>query len=471
MGWAAIHNNTSIALNNHMAKLTDLQAQAASGKSLLRASANPPRAYRILSLRSTGNSMEAYGNNLAGVDMSLSQASTILQKISDALTRVNVLLEQAASETYSAANRESMAIEIDSVLEEVTSMANHRHMDKYLFGGTDIAQSPYEVTRTNGLITAVEYRGSQSDMQVPVAPGVKQPGLMVGDRFFRNNERLAPVFLGNTGATTGTGTSSVRGDQWLEVRHTTTVVNAPDQGLAAGASSPLNDTFIGTGTINIDEPAGTIRFGSGQTVATGSADTKLTNANGDVVYLDSSSITPGFVGAVTITSNGTLSVNGGTDTVAIDFSNNQAVTDSTTGRILYVNSGNITRVGDEPLRVPGTYDMFGMLMATRDALSNTRGVSPTLQNDMLTNMLNSLEEVRSGISQQMTSVGSRIVALDNLKESMDNIAFNAKTEASGLQDADIVQIATDIAQTQTLYEMTLASAAKLLNMSLLDYIR
>jgi len=454
-----------------MSKLTDLQEQAASGKAMLRASTNPPRAYRILSLRSTSSAMDAYNNNLDIVNMNLNQASSILLEVSDSLTRVNVLLEQAASETYSATNRESIAIEIDSVLEEVTSMANHRHMDKYLFGGMDIASSPYDITRTNGTITGVEYRGSFSDLQVPVAPGVKQPGLMVGDRFFRNDERQAPVFLGNTGVTTGTGTSSARGDQWLEIRHTTTVVNAPAQGLAAGASSPLNDTFIGTGTININEPAGTIRFGSGQAVSIGSADAKLTNANGDVVYLDTSSITGGFVGAVTVTSNGTLSINGGTDTAAIDFSNNQAVTNSTTGRMLYVNSGNITRIGDEPVRLPGTYDMFGTLISIRDALANTHSVSGALQNDMLTNMLDSLKEIQSGISQQMTSVGSRIMALDNLKKSMDNIAFNADIEAAGLQDADIVQIATDIAQTQTLYEMTLASAAKLLNMTLLDFIR
>ena len=56
-----------------------------------------------------------------------------------------------------------------------------------------------------------------------------------------------------------------------------------------------------------------------------------------------------------------------------------------------------------------------------------------------------------------------------------NVAASAEEahtapQARLLEEADIVQVATDLARTQTLYEMTLTTAGKLLSLSLLDFI-
>ena len=63
-----------------------------------------------------------------------------------------------------------------------------------------------------------------------------------------------------------------------------------------------------------------------------------------------------------------LSIDGGLTYVTADGSANQAVTDSRTGQILYVNATNITRTGTDLVQVSGTLDVFNTLIVMRDAL-------------------------------------------------------------------------------------------------------
>ena len=81
-----------------------------------------------------------------------------------------------------------------------------------------------------------------------------------------------------------------------------------------------------------------------------------------------------------------------------------------------------------------------------------------------------MDEVHSQVLQNATSVGARLNAMDSLRASLDNIRSTTDSEADGIEQADILEIATEIARVQTFYEMTLATSSRLLTMSLLDYI-
>ena len=48
--------------------------------------------------------------------------------------------------------------------------------------------------------------------------------------------------------------------------------------------------------------------------------------------------------------------------------------------------------------------------------------------------------------------------------------WNTEDEISRLQDADIAQVAMDLARHDVLYQMSLAVAAKMFKLSLLDFI-
>jgi len=148
-------------------------------------------------------------------------------------------------------------------------LANTKHMDQYLFGGTDTGSAPYTVERTNGKISRVTYQGSLESRDIEVAPGVESSAFHIGDNIFRSNDRRDPIFIGDTGAKAGMGTSSVRSGVWLTVR---------DNG---GYELSIDDgaTWVAAGGIN----------------------TAVTNLlTGQVLYVDTTEITSAGVDFVSV---------------------------------------------------------------------------------------------------------------------------------------------------------------------------
>jgi len=158
-------------------------------------------------------------------------------------------------------------------------------------------------------------------------------------------------------------------------------------------------------------------------------------------------------------------------TVPAGGQTNQAVTDSRTGRVLYVDTTRIDSTGVEMVRVPGTYDAFGTLISLRDVLLNERGLSREELLDCLDKCVAAVEEIRNLLVQAQVSTGSKVAFLDTLKNNLESMQFSTTDETTRLQEADIAQIAIDLSRREVLYQMSLSVAGKLMTMSLLDFIR
>lgn len=472
-GWGSILNTSQAALQYQTRQLAALQETISSGLRLRHASDAPPDAFRLLALRSESQSLQTYGSNLAQVDDSLNLAMDVLQDVSDVYARVRELTTQGMSGTYSASSRQPIAQELNSLLEQLVSLANTKHSGRYLFGGSDTTSAPYEAEYEDSRIVRVTYTGSGQGVMVPVAPGVEYSGVLVGDEIFRTDGRQSPEFLGDTGAAAGAGTSTVRGQVWLAVSHDATAY-AGASGIAAGTSSAAGDTVLGNGhVLTVDAPNHTLCLDGGATVtfADGQTDVQVSGPGGAVVYVSVAGLDPAFQGDVALSASGTFSLDGGTTRTAIDFANaDLAVIDPATGRALRVDCTGIGQTGLEPVRVPGTYDMFSAVMAVRDLMLNTRDLPEAQQLAYLQEAVKAVNEVAQGLTAAETSVGAGIGVLATLGTSLENIQARTDDQAAALEDADIVQVATDLSRQQTLYEMTLASTARLLSLSLFDYI-
>jgi len=149
---------------------------------------------------------------------------------------------------------------------------------------------------------------------------------------------------------------------------------------------------------------------------------------------------------------------------------NQAVTDSRTGQVLYVDTTGINRTGTELVRVPGTYDVFSTLISLRDLLQNDRGLSTQQLLNYVNECSAAVEEVRGLLVQAEVSTGSKIGFLTTLKSNLNDMQFDTQDETTRLQEADIAQIAIDLSRREVLYQMSLSVAGKLMSMSLLDFL-
>jgi flagellar hook-associated protein 3 FlgL len=198
---------------------------------------------------------------------------------------------------------------------------------------------------------------------------------------------------------------------------------------------------------------------AGETGAT--AGTGTSNVTGDVWLTVTGS-----------TGNYDLSIDDGLTTFNTNGTDtNLAVTDSRTGKVLYVDTTGINSTGVELVRVPGTYDLFSMLISIRDILKNDRNFSEAKVQQLLDGCFESLDEVYNLLVQNTVSMGAKIGFLDSIKDSLTDMKYDAEDETTRLQEADIAQIAIDLSRHEVLYQMSLAVAAKIMSLSLLDFIR
>jgi len=386
-----IYNNVSYALYLHSVEMARLQEQTTTGSRINRPSDDPSSAYRVITLNSQEKSLENYINNISDIIGTLEMSSTVIQEIKAALTETRARLTQVTGGIYDEDARERTAEGINDLLEQAISLVNTKHMGQYVFGGNNTTTAPYFVERTNDRITSVTYQGDFENREIEVAPGLKSSSFQVGYDIFHSNDRSDPIFLGNTGAKAGTGTSNVQGSTWLTVT-----------GSAGNYTLSIDD---GLSTFNTD----------------------------------------------------------GTDT-------NLAVTDSRTGKILYIDTTEINSTGTEMVSIPGTYDLFNALITIRDTLKNEKGLSDAQLRELYDNSLNALGEINELIVQAEVFVGSKIGFLDDLKDNLQKLKYDAEDESTLLQEADIAQIAIDLSRREVLYQMSLSIAGKLMSISLLDFL-
>lgn len=167
-----------------------------------------------------------------------------------------------------------------------------------------------------------------------------------------------------------------------------------------------------------------------------------------------------------------LSIDGGLTSVTVDGSEtNVAIVHSETGQVLYVDATNIQQTGTDMIRVPGTYDIFNSLIHARDLLNNEQNLDESRIQELLNSTITSMDGVEQKLVNSFPVIGGRIQILTGLKGSLEDIQMNTESEISRIRDADVTQVAIDLARHQLLYEMSLTAASKLFSMSLLDFLR
>jgi flagellar hook-associated protein 3 FlgL len=179
---------------------------------------------------------------------------------------------------------------------------------------------------------------------------------------------------------------------------------------------------------------------------------------------------------LTVTNDGMnyqLSIDDGATFTTVPTSGNEnlAVTDSRTGKVLYVNASAITSTGVELVRVPGTQDIFDSLISIRDILKNGRNLSNSQIQGLQNSMGQTLDEVSKNLLQKEVSIGSKSGFLNNFKSNLEELKNNNTDESDQLKQVDIAQVAIDISRHETLYQMSLSVAGKLMSLSLLDFIQ
>lgn len=140
-------------------RLSKTQMQLSTSKQVIKPSDAPDKSATITRLKSAIQRQEAYVKTINAVKDKLSQQETAANNASSILYRLKELTVQAANDTYSAADRKSIDVEIRQLRDQLLSLANTQDVNgNFIFSGSRVGKLAFS-TDENGKVV---YQGDQT---------------------------------------------------------------------------------------------------------------------------------------------------------------------------------------------------------------------------------------------------------------------------------------------------------------------
>lgn len=152
-------------LGNVQGELSKTQEQLSLGKQIVKPSDMPDKAALVTRLESELSRQTGYQDTLKSVNIRLTAEETALKNTTDVMYRIKELALQAANDTLSTADRQSVALELSNLKEQVLSLANSQDSNgNYLFSGSRNGVPAFAKDASGKVL----YQGDQARMKVNV---------------------------------------------------------------------------------------------------------------------------------------------------------------------------------------------------------------------------------------------------------------------------------------------------------------
>ncbi len=180
MSTVQIFNQGVNNLLDRQADLTKTQEQLASGKRIMNASEDPAGAARTLDITSQLARIDAYQRNTGTVQSSLRLEEGVLSTVVNDLQRARELTIQANNATMNASDKQSVAVELASIIESLIAAANTQDASgAYIFAGYQSDSQPFSKTSTGAT-----YNGDDGQRFMQVSADVQIASSNPGSEVF-----------------------------------------------------------------------------------------------------------------------------------------------------------------------------------------------------------------------------------------------------------------------------------------------
>jgi len=132
----------------NMEKMIKVQGDVSTGKRNRVPRENPVEVSHSIIYNRVLFELEQFERNIQDGRARLRTADSALASATDILQRIRELGVQGANGVYSKEDRALIATEIEQLLGELVTIANTKFKGKALFGGNDTLEDPFKVTRT-----------------------------------------------------------------------------------------------------------------------------------------------------------------------------------------------------------------------------------------------------------------------------------------------------------------------------------
>ena len=458
-----------IGLRTNFSGLVRSQEQVASGLRILRPSDDPTGTSRVLSLERQLADSNRIRSAIAGGLTFVDAAAAALEEGSKLIAEVRSLVLQSMNGTITEQDRAAIGQQISLLRTQMIEIANQRTADRYLFGGTKTTTPPWSVAGDG----TVHYDGDASTQDIRIGSGVTIPINVAGDQIFSRVQPAGLAFAGLTGLMAGTTASEGSGAVLIEVRQDTLDVGA----LAGVGISVVGDsTLIGSHQLIVDAAAGTIQLGDGPAVALPAAGSTLASgltletASGATLTLDVSAFT-GVDFNGTVTATGSLRVGSGPFIALDPTETDLRLEDPASGNVLHLNLTEVNRAGSEMVQFTGQIDLFQLLQGIAGDLANGEGLN---QGDLLGRLdlrLSELDRHHGNLLSSLGVLGARSARMSNTSSRFESVGLQVSSLISGQRDADYTEVVLEMQRAESTLQLAQATGVRLIQRSLLDFLR
>jgi flagellar hook-associated protein 3 FlgL len=181
-------------LGGVQSRLTKVQEQLSTGLQIVKPSDAPDKASLVTRLESELARQSGYQDTLKAVNVRLTAEETALKNTSDVMFRIKELSVQAANDTLGLQDRQSIALELGSLREQILSLANSQDSNgNYLFSGSRAGEEAFSKDSSGRIL----YQGDHARMKVNVGDNRRMnlnlPGSDIFTRVVRDDGKGGKV--------------------------------------------------------------------------------------------------------------------------------------------------------------------------------------------------------------------------------------------------------------------------------------
>ena len=163
-------DNASKQLSTIQNNLAQTQTQLSTSLQVVQPSDAPDKTSMITKLNTEIATQSNFTDTLKTVQTQLQAQDTAFQSVTTVLTKVKELTIQAANATLNSADRQTIALQITQLRDQVLSIANSQDVNgNYIFAGAKVS-SPAFVKNANGVI---DYNGDQTRSSAQIGTSLK----------------------------------------------------------------------------------------------------------------------------------------------------------------------------------------------------------------------------------------------------------------------------------------------------------
>ncbi len=449
-------------INQMNREMYELRERATSGKKVSRPSDDPSAIRPVLSFKKQIQQNEKFQDNVSIAKSNMEICDTKLGQISDAIVRIKETAIQAENGSYDQNNRDTLADQVSSSMDQILDIANSKSDGKYIFAGFNDLTKPF-VTNDRG---AIESQGDSRQKEIEISPGERIQVNLSGEKLLMGRED-----------TNGDGYLEISGANiFQEIRKTELAMRGyegqivDNSGQALSEEEYLNgDPETGVQRL-VDAGGEPIYDNSGDGIVDDPGDQIALEHNGQPIYLtklldvNGNAVT---IGDLESPEDYNLGSSADPSAELTDTAMDKAVYIHKNGDIAkYDKDGEPVLTDDSGNAVEKSTDVGGGYVS----LLESGEPMQKMYIPELTDQMNELDNAMTRVSRCRGQMGNNTARVEDASNQLEESIIDMEEALSSYEDADITKVYSELVEQQTALKAALNISSRIAQLSILDYM-